>query len=223
MKVRITEGQFKRKFSAMKEGFRLDMLTSATSFKQRLAYCREMLGDPIGEGSSRIVFRIDDETVLKLAKNGKGIAQNLEEIRLGTEPYLSSFPKIMNGTDENNGLWIIGENVMTATEEYFSDVLGMQFKEMQEYIWAVFMSSKKGNNKQADDIIHHCYAKYEQNDDVMDLLNDIYELCFGFNNDIGDLRNIKNWGMCNRNGRTTMVILDPGFSNEIRDKYYSRR
>ena len=129
----------------------------------------------------------------------------------------------MNGTDENNGLWIIGENVMTATEEYFSDVLGMQFKEMQEYIWAVFMRSKKGKYNQADDIIHNCYAKYEQNNDVMDLLNDIYELCFGFDNDIGDLRRIKNWGMCNRNGRTTIVILDPGFSNEIRDKYYSRR
>ena len=120
MKVYITEGQFKRKFSAMKEGFRLDMLISATSFKQRLAYCREMLGDPIGEGSSRIVFRIDDETVLKLAKNSKGIAQNLEEIRLGTEPYLSSFPKIMNA---RTALCFMTENALRTMPSVTAKVL----------------------------------------------------------------------------------------------------
>lgn len=39
-------------------------------------YCVKMLGEPIGNGSSRAVFQIDDTRVLKLATNIKGVAQN---------------------------------------------------------------------------------------------------------------------------------------------------
>ena len=65
-------------------------------------YCREMLGEPIGNGSSRIVFQIDDETVLKLAKNNAGIAQNMEEIKIGLNSGLEFVPKVFNGSDEKN-------------------------------------------------------------------------------------------------------------------------
>lgn len=43
-----------------------------------------MLGNPIGNGSSRMVFQISDERVLKVAKNAKGIAQNEAEGELRT-------------------------------------------------------------------------------------------------------------------------------------------
>lgn len=36
----------------------------------------------IGSGSSRIVFALDKNTVIKMAKNEKGIAQNLAELRV---------------------------------------------------------------------------------------------------------------------------------------------
>ena len=71
MKIRITEEQHNKLFEAAMEGFRLDAIVSARSFANRLAYCKQMLGTPIGNGSSRIVFQIDDETCLKLAKSKK--------------------------------------------------------------------------------------------------------------------------------------------------------
>lgn len=60
----------------MMDGFSFETLTSLSSYKKRIAYCKQMLGQPIGNGSSRIVFQISDERVLKVAKNQKGIAQN---------------------------------------------------------------------------------------------------------------------------------------------------
>jgi hypothetical protein len=82
MKIYITEQQHNKLFEAMKIGFSLDEMVAQRTFKKRLEYCKNMLGEPADKGSSRIVFDIDDETVLKLAKNRKGIEQNLEEIKL---------------------------------------------------------------------------------------------------------------------------------------------
>lgn len=222
MKIHITEEQHKKLFEARIDGFRLDVLVSAGSFKRRLEYCKKMLGRPIGSGSSRVVFQLDDYSVLKLAKNPKGIAQNMEEIRLGTEPYLSLLPKVLNGTDENNGLWIVSEYVLPAKKADFKKVLGIPFDILQRFVWSVFMDSKPGYNKFADSVRHELYDEYEQNDDVIDLFNEIHVLCMDFNQDIGDLKQIANWGMCMRNGRPTIVILDSGLSFEIYDTYYNR-
>lgn len=63
----------------MMNGFSFETLTSQSSYKKRIDYCKQMLGQPIGKGLSRIVFQISDERVLKVAKNQKGIAQNEAE------------------------------------------------------------------------------------------------------------------------------------------------
>ena len=56
--------------------FDLNQFKSIKSFKGKVLYAKEKLGNPIGMGSSRVVFRVDDNKVLKLAKNPKGQAQN---------------------------------------------------------------------------------------------------------------------------------------------------
>lgn len=220
MKIHITEQQHNKLFEAMMPGFSIDVMVAQGTFKKRFEYCKKMLG-PYNGGSSRVVFDIDDETVLKLAKNRKGVEQNLEEIRLGTEPYLSSFPKIMNGTDEKNGLWIIAERVLPATEKDFEKVLNVPFTIINEFVWCVIACGKRGYNKNAEDKRHELYELYENNYELIDLFNDIYELYMGFDNFIVDLRRIENWGMCLRDGSPSMVILDAGLSQEIYDKMYN--
>lgn len=221
MKIYITEQQHNKIFEAMKPGFSLDEMVAQRTFKNRLNYCMNMLGKPSGSGSSRVVFDIDDETVLKLARNRKGIAQNLEEIRLGTEPYLSSFPRIMNGTDENNGLWIVSERVLPATEEDFEKVLNVPFAIIDDFIWSVTACGKRGYNEYAENKRYELYELYENNYELIDLFNDIHELYMGFDNSISDLRRIENWGMCLRDGQPSMVILDSGLSQEVYDNMYN--
>ena len=67
-------------------GFSLGEFDSLMSIKERKAYCEKNLKF-LGEGSSRIVFEIDDYTVLKMAKNRKGIAQNMVEAKPEFQNY----------------------------------------------------------------------------------------------------------------------------------------
>ena len=56
------------------------------TFVDRVNYCNSIL-KYLGRGSSRMVYEIDDEKVLKLAYNNKGIAQNRAEADWMLERY----------------------------------------------------------------------------------------------------------------------------------------
>lgn len=56
------------------ETFNMEEFKSISRFASRIKYCETHL-QRISSGSGRIVYKIDDEKVLKLAKNPKGVAQ----------------------------------------------------------------------------------------------------------------------------------------------------
>lgn len=227
MKVYLKENQFKNLFEARMDGFRIDYLANCGSFKKRFEYCKQMLGFPIGNGSSRIIFQLDDETCLKLAKNKKGVAQNMEEISICHDGIISYVPKVYNGTDIENGLWIITQYVLPAKVEDFIEVLNVDFKDVNDFVTNLDRSFEIGNGaflrKMADNMIHHIYEKYENNDDAIELLNDIHELKADYSQFVGDLSRIENWGMTRENGQTFLVMLDTGLSEEIFNQFYRKR
>lgn len=75
--VYLTEEQFRElndneQLEKIEGGqFSFEQLNSLKSFNGRIRYCENYL-NRIAQGSSRIVYRFDDNTVLKLAKNTKG-------------------------------------------------------------------------------------------------------------------------------------------------------
>lgn len=220
-RIYITESQARKILEARKDGFRLDGLLNQT-FAAKIRYCKEWLGQPIGNGSSRTVFQMDDYSVLKLAKNAKGITQNEDEYRVGTDNYLSIFPKILNGTDETNFSWIISEFVIPAKVKDFKEVLNMDFEDVKYFCLYVQLSSRGDYGKSYGKKIQEIYSKYEENEDATYLLNNLYELCYGYYYSIGDAMRIANWGMCMRDGYPEMVLLDSGLSNDTYEKYYRR-
>ena len=64
------------------------------------------------------------------------------------------------------------------------------------------------------------YAKYEANDEVIELFNDIHEIKANYDQMVGDLSRINNWGMVRENGNTFMVMLDSGLSEEVYNQFY---
>lgn len=224
-RIKITEGQIKRLFEAMRPEFRLDALRNM-SFANKVKYCTQMLGRPIGRGSSRLVFQIDDETVLKLAMNGKGIAQNEQELRFKDDYYMGHcFPNIYNGSDEENYLWIVSEYVLPAKKEDFENALNMPFEDVVDFIDAFCLSNSRDQNwrKWGDVSVKKLYEKYEENSDATELMNDISELYYGYNMEIGDYRRIDNYGLVMREGYPTIVFIDAGLSKEVFSQYYGRR
>jgi len=226
MKILLSEDKFKKIFEAKKEGFRLDCLISAKSFAERVRYCKNMLGFPIGNGSSRMVFQIDDETCLKLAKNKKGVAQNKEEIRIASDNFISYIPKVFNGSDEENGLWIITQYVLPAKPQDFNEILGVDFEIIQNFCACTDRRFNYRNNniiRQSDIMVSELYDTYEDNELVIELFRDIEELRGSYDQLVGDLTNIRNWGMVRENGNTFLVMLDTGFSEDVNNQFYRRR
>ena len=103
--------------------FNLQTLSSIKSFAGKLKYCKQMLGPTFGSGSSRIIFEIDDNKVLKLAKNQKGLAQN--EFEDDTSRYSDIVVKVFDCADDYS--WLVEENCIPAKEKDFEHVIGIPF------------------------------------------------------------------------------------------------
>jgi hypothetical protein len=97
------------------------------SFNARVKYCNEHLSR-ISSGSSRIVYKIDDEKVLKLAKNKKGLAQNEVEIEYSNYYDISDIVAKVFESDENN-LWVEMELAKKVTPNIFKNVVGISFED----------------------------------------------------------------------------------------------
>ena len=205
------------------DSFSLDELKSKRYFKDRLNYCRAHLGFPIGNGSSRVVFQIDDDKVLKLAKNAKGIAQNQEEENRYHNMFDYVLPRVYEASDDFS--FIIAEYVLPSKEKDFKHITNLSFDEFRDFLCAVY-----NNYAYRDKRINWTYSDLRTNSDefwdmvleneCLDAINDY----LGNTNydDIGDLLNLGNWGLANRDGHATLVILDNGLSAEIFNKFYNK-
>ena len=103
--------------------FNVNELSAINSFRGRYNYCLQHLGPTIGKGSSRTIFQLSDERVLKLAINTKGIAQNEQEGRY--DYYLKQLditPQIFE--KDEDGKWLISEYVLPAKKTRFPRMSG---------------------------------------------------------------------------------------------------
>lgn len=203
---------------ASMEGFSLEELTAIPSFIGKLRYCQQFLGTPIGKGSSRIVFQIDDEKVLKLALNQKGIAQNEVE---GREDWFknnySIFPTVFD-RDEDNWSWIVAEHVLPANNADFKHVVGMPFEDFTWFLRRLALWHRPQNRG----------LMYGMPEEQAAELIDTNEICQEFNDylsnyqdvPIGDLTRIRNYGLALRGGEPYIVILDSGLDDNVYDRYY---
>lgn len=194
---------------AMKSSFSFEYLSSLDA-EEAFEYCTKELGENVGEGSSRAVFQIDDVQVLKLALNEKGIAQN--RVEASTKEMKSPlFPYILY-VDENNK-WLVTEYVLPAEGKDFEHCLGFGCGHFFYHIIESIKGLKYDGGMSAyedefvpyfgDSEFYRLLAKYILDYDIP----------------IGDMQRIENWGVTKRNGKDTLVILDPGWNKETMKLY----
>ena len=85
-------------------------------FAQRVRWCEKNISPCFGQGSARMVFEIDDDRVLKLAKNQKGIAQNEAEVE--TSRYSDCVVQCFDCADDYS--WVIEEQCIPARKSDWS-------------------------------------------------------------------------------------------------------
>ena len=204
-------------------GFSLETLKKIRSFKGKYEYCQRFLGRHVGKGTARVVFQYDDNMVLKLALNNKGLAQNEEEHYKLSDSFANVFPKLYdNLSDEEDYTFIMTEYVIPATNNDFEACFGVDFKTFCNVITT--WESWKGNNLRrrylSTVLSNEDMEAITQNDEWIDFKD--YFMNYDIEG-IGDLFRISSYGMTNRNGKPEIVILDAGLSNEIYNTYYQRK
>ena len=97
--------RFKDLFNEMAypQSFSFEEFNTISTYAGKQRYAEKHL-KRLGSGSARVVYQIDDEKVLKLAKNRKGLAQNEVELDWGLQQY-GTVAKIYE-SDEDKFYWL---------------------------------------------------------------------------------------------------------------------
>ena len=196
---------------------------SAESFSKVVNYCEQHCGKSIGCGSSRAVFQIDDEKVLKLGIFQKGIAQNKAEIAVYAKyKGFGLFPQIYDY--DQNGLWLVSEYVLPAEPKDFTTCLGIRFGDLCNLV--DYIDYSQGTQIDTSNFFYSHDEKIKKYADMLDSMKDtpfIKELSsyiINGNAPVGDITVIDNWGLAKRNGGAMPVLLDSGFTTQIWEDYY---
>jgi hypothetical protein len=192
--------------------FNMEEFNQIKNFRERLRYCKQNL-QPIASGSGRYVFGIDNDTVLKLAKNQKGVAQNEAEYDYGQDSYIYR-TGIMAEVFEADPkfLWIEMERVNKCTPENFKSITGMDFNNYGQSLIYYYYKEIKGK-KSVYWVIPDDYDEITNNKffiDVSDILGN-------FTIATGDLTRISSYGVSKDN---KIKIVDAGLNDEVYDKHY---
>lgn len=182
-----------------------------TTIKSRLGYALER-AQRIGQGSSRVALVIEFQgrpTVLKVAKNRKGMAQNLEEVNILSDGYFSKLGILIPLIDYDQSgsvSWLQTEMAAPfKSREALAAALGCDIMKLLSYSRRIGMGF---SDKFLD-------VAPERRADVQELATSLDDLANNSTLDLDDCMQPSNWGMYQ--GRP--VIIDAGFAGSVIPMY----
>lgn len=188
--------------------FNISKLKSLSSFKDRYLYCKSYL-QQISSGTSRYVFKLNSDCVLKLAKNNKGLAQNEQEVNTYNEAAITGYKELLAPIikyDESNYSYIIMKLAKKCTPSLFYNLTGIKIQDMSNLL----LYFKYGSNK--------IYISPELLDIIKN--NDFFAIISSYMEDykvpFGDLSRISSYGVIDNK----IVLVDYGLTEDIYDLHY---
>ena len=210
----------------------LESYASVGNFDVCRKLCTNFFDIPLGVGSSRVVYQIDDEKILKLAISEKGIAQNKTEVETynRTKMYKDIFPTVFSWS--KNYVYVISEYVIPV--DTLSDIkhdgqevddlyqcLGVK-KNTLDFITNVIRNCINGNSIDWDETDKYTKGFRQWLEQFM-TKNKNFELLMCYMIENPELSNesfaSQNLGMAKRNGKPWIVILDNGWDGEVAELY----
>lgn len=186
-----------------------------TSFNARIKYCEANLRR-ISSGSSRIVYQIDNEKVLKLAKNQKGLAQNEVEIEYSKEGMLTDVVATIFNYDEKN-LWVEMELARKLSVKAFQNITGIPFELFAQAVHNYGQDANGGRNSFRYTIEPEVLEELWENEFVYD----IFQLIGNYGVPASDLARMNSYGIVKRGGDDIVILIDYGLTSDVYDSYYS--
>lgn len=208
-----------------------DIYSEKVPFKKRIEYAKNM-ATRLGGGSSRVAFEITYQgrkTVLKIAKNKKGIAQNQEEARVLSDGYIKSafgewILPIIDYDEENASgpTWIHVEYAdKIKTDKQFRSILNLNGLSIPDFVYYVHNRNSPSNRNIRN--VQHIEKKIsEMSDDDQEKAWELVQVFNVLQNDYGiylaDFNHHGNWGIY----KGHPVMIDIGLTPEVYTKYYQK-
>jgi len=196
--------------------FNIEEFKTLKSFNARIKYCQENL-KRIASGSSRIVYMIDDEKVLKLAKNKKGIAQNEAEISYGGDYTLDGIVAEVYESDEN-ALWLEMQLAKKITPISFKQITGWDFNDYANIIYNYGIESGNAGRYASKKSVPDELTEKAWEDDFT---RGIFDYIGNYGVPAGDLTRLSTYGIVSENGTDSVVIIDYGLTHDVYKSFYS--
>lgn len=198
------------------------------AFYKRVNYAKER-AKQLGAGSSRVAFMIPDngkDTVIKVAKNKRGIMQNVAELEILNDGYLGKqeivIPLIDYDKKNPHPTWLQTEKAEKVNRKRLTELLGCV--DMQDLFYSVTdVIGKRGYGwmPSYEEVIQNLEKANKSEADIerfKDYVDQVADLVNSSTLDPVDFENPANWGLYQ--GRP--VIIDLGFNEEVKFMYYNR-
>ena len=184
------------------------------SFAGKMKYASQYL-PRIGSGSGRIVYDIDGQKVLKLAKNAKGIAQNEVEAGAGYYRDTQDIVTIVFDSAENDE-WLISEKAKKVNEKRIVQLTGIpSLTALYSYLKNFY--DENHGRRSFMHIEPEVKEQLNENEFAQDLMNFIGN----YNQSPGDYGRPSTYGEVLRDGQPTIVLTDYGFTDDVYNTHYS--
>ncbi len=190
----------------------LKEVENLSSFAKRINYFDRLL-PKIGAGSGRVVYDIDGNYVLKLAKNPKGISQNEVETSISSYDYNHDIVSIVTKADDND-TWLIAEKAKKLTPKRFKEILGFTIDDAYTFLYNR-MLKRNQREIEIDPEVKAILDEDEWIDDMSRLIND-HDMI------LGDFNRVSSFGEVVRYGQPAVVSIDYGLSDEVYQTHYNR-
>ena len=193
--------------------------TSNTPFIHRVRYAEERAAK-LGTGSSRIAFEIDYDgrpTVLKIAKNKKGIAQNEYEYQMFNDYIVLShditIPMIDHDEQNDPPTWLHVEKAEKMKPNMFKKFFNGLTPEQVMNDVVQFGIGKRY------DLPEELQKRYQELIEDNDAINSLVDIAGSYGGVTWqDFAVLSNWGVY----KNSPVIIDIGLSTEVYSLHYSR-
>jgi len=181
----------------------LSNIEKLETYNARKKYAERNL-EHLSSGSARIVYLTPDKTIVKLAKNDKGIAQNKAE----SNPKMKSsyLNKIISCA--KNYAWCETHYLDKITEKDFEKMTGLDFEEFGDAI-RYGLKEMSGNTDK---------KKPKNFDEVSksDIYKEMKDIGQKFKLLPGDMARISSWGT--KDGKP--ILIDAGLTRDIFEEFY---
>ncbi len=183
---------------------KLSPIIKSNNFTNIINLCEKLFPIKLGEGTTRIVYQLDDNNIIKIAKNIHGLQQNeYEYLAYQKFNQFNALRKIYYMDLNKN--YLIGENINTINIKQFYNLFNINYKEFIDnfaYLYHFKLNPKSICNNSFNPNQHNINLIYSKFNNLIELFKTFQPL------QLREILDIDNIGIDKNNNLT---IIDYGW------------